>query len=283
MKIERDQTIFVGESTQSKRSQQPEEKQAQKAGQKSIFAGDLSGVTDPILQKKQEAQQKALKVVSDAWDGDKKIDEDIVARQENIKSLQSEMGEARKELSALEQEKERLRGQYEDEKNPEYQSRVEELNKHIEYYRVEVDSKQKNIQAENAVIKGIKQERLKSAPMAKAQKQAEAIESAASEEIMGMLMEESKEHIDGEMAKQEEKAEAVEEKKEAEEELLEKRKTEREEAEERAEEIAESVPVQEMLILDRKQYDIQKEVQDIMDKMKLVAEDIKGAMVDENI
>ena len=41
------------------------------------------------------------------------------------------------------------------------------------------------------------------------------------------------------------------------------------------------MPLQEFLELGQARSDVQKEVQDIVNNMKLVAEDIKGAMVDD--
>ncbi len=230
MRVERNQSIYVGNRTENQNNQAK--------GRKSLFAGDLNQGTDPILQKKQEAQRKALKVVSDAWEGDQQIDEDITSRREHIKKAQAEMGEARKELSALEQQQSKLLQQFEETGNAELREQAQSMQEHIDYYRKQVDGLEGEIQTESAVIRGIKLERLKSAPMVKAQKEADAIMEAASEEIVGMLVEEGKEHIDEEVEKQKERAEAVEEK---------------------------------------------KEVQDIVNKMKLVAEDIKGARVDEMI
>ena len=43
------------------------------------------------------------------------------------------------------------------------------------------------------------------------------------------------------------------------------------------------MPLEEILILDSKQDDIQREIRSMLDKMKLAVEDIKGAMVDQNI
>ena len=63
----------------------------------------------------------------------------------------------------------------------------------------------------------------------------------------------------------------------------EKRKTEKEKDEEFVEELAESMPMQEMLGMSQKMDEIQKEVKEIVDKMKLLSEDIKGVVVDETL
>ena len=53
--------------------------------------------------------------------------------------------------------------------------------------------------------------------------------------------------------------------------------------EEITEELTEEMPMEEMLTLEQAKTDVQKEVQNIVDKMKLVAEDMKGAVVDKSV
>ena len=107
----------------------------------------------------------------------------------------------------------------------------------------------------------------------------EDIMEQAGEEIVGMLLEEGKEHLDEEQKLREEKAEKLEEKKEEQEAFIEAQK----EKKEAAEEFVEDMPMEEMLTLEQVKLDVQKEVQNIVDKMKLVAEDMKGAVVDESV
>lgn len=279
---------------------------------------------DSILQKKQEAQKKALKVVSDAWDGDRKIDADLAARGEKVRALQEESGNAKKELAAYETEKETLRENCgvavdsdeqkdlelllkqreadragsgvtlteEEQKRleeigrqerTEYQSQVLAMDEAKDYYRDIIEKNEKEIRMENAIIRGIGLERLKSDPMLNAQKEAAAIREAANEEMIGMLTAEGRDHIDEEQEEKEEKAEESREKKAEQEELVEKRKDESEEAKKRAEELAEDMPTKEYMELEQMRTNVQKEVQDIVDKMNLVAEDIKGSLVDDKL
>jgi seryl-tRNA synthetase len=100
---------------------------------------------------------------------------------------------------------------------------------------------------------------------------------SASKEILGMLFDEGKDHIDEEQKKQEEQAEALKEKKEEQEELIEKRKEDREEAEELTEEIIQGTDD----VSGKTLSEVQQELKEILDKMKLIDEDIKGAQVDE--
>lgn len=275
MKVERNQSIYVGN-----RSHRGPEKREDR---KTLFAGDMKQDVDPIWQKRQEAQKKALKVVTDAWDGDKQIDNTVESMEEHIRQLQTEMGQARKELGDLTAKQDELKRQFEETGDAEYEEWANDLQEHIDYLSRQVDDFEAQIGSEGSAITNIRLERLKSAPMVKAEKQADAIMEAASKEIIGMLVEEGREHIQEKMEEQQKKAEAIEEKKEEQEELLEKRKTEKEKDEEFVEELAESMPMQEMLGMSQKMDEIQKEVKEIVDKMKLLSEDIKGVVVDETL
>ena len=325
MKVQKELSIYMGESTRAMRRQEMEEQQAGKGkkNQKSVFAGELNGIQDNILVKQQKARKEALKVVTDTWSGDKKIDNGLKERRERIKSLQEEVGNAKKELADIARQQEDLQERYgidadsaeqkdlelllksrEAGRNPEvsltkeererlaglagqelteYQSRVLELDSYGDYHRAIIAEDEKQIEIENKIIRDTKLERLKKDPMQGAQKQAEAIEEAAGKEILGMLAEEGKEHVDKEQEEKEEQAEEAKEKKEEQEELLAKRKDEREEAKKRAEALAESLPTEQLLSLDKIQEDINREIQNSVDKMKLIEEDIKGAAVDQTL
>lgn len=325
MKVQKELSIYMGESTRAMRRQEMEEQQAGKGkkNQKSVFAGELNGIQDNILVKQQKARKEALKVVTDTWSGDKKIDNGLKERRERIKSLQEEVGNAKKELADIARQQEDLQERYgidadsaeqkdlelllksrEAGRNPEvsltkeererlaglagqelteYQSRVLELDSYGDYHRAIIAEDEKQIEIENKIIRDTKLERLKKDPMQGAQKQAEAIEEAAGKEILGMLAEEGKEHVDKEQEEKEEQAEEAKEKKEEQEELLAKRKDEHEEAKKRAEALAESLPTEQLLSLDKIQEDINREIQNIVDKMKLIEEDIKGAAVDQTL
>lgn len=323
MKVQKELSIYMGENTRAMRRQEMEGQQSGRGKKKTVFAGELGGIQDNILLKKQQAQKQAFKVVTDTWSGDKKIDNDLKERRERIKSLRGEVQNAGKELNEIADRQEELRQCYgvdadsaeqkdlelllksrEAQRNPEvsltkeerehlaaiqgqerteYQSRALELDASGDYYRNIIAESEKQIKVENSIIRETKLERLKKDPMVAAQKQADAIEEAAGKEILSMLIEEGKEHIDEEQAEKKEQAAEAKEKKEEKEELLAKRRDERKEAEKRAEELAESLPVEELLDLDKVQGEIQKEIQNIVDKMNLIAEDIKGAAVDTTL
>lgn len=312
MKIQKNVAVFAGQEPQSRKAQ---EEQKGQQDRKTVFAGSLQKDTtrNLIEQKRQEAQQKALKIVSDVWEGDKTIEADLQSRRERIeavkqenKALRSNVTELREQQADLQkncgvsedsqeqQDLELLRkvqnGDFTKEEYErsleireagltDYQEHQLSIDESIKDYEKTIEKNNGIIYSENAAIRSISQERLKYAPMVAAQKQADEIKDAASDEIIGMVVEDAKEHIDEEQEKKEEQAEKIKEEKEVQEELLEKRK---EEAQER-EELIEDIPMDEILTISKNKTDLQKEIQEIVDKMKLVAEDIKGTVVDSEI
>lgn len=321
MKVERNITIFTGEQAQASGTEKAEqERQGQNKKNGVFFAGGFQGdmtVRDRIQQKKEQAQKQAMKVVQDAWDGDRAIDDDLNERRDRIRELNQSTREAQDRLGELRGQQENLKEAYgvagdsqeeqelallrkrnaaargggslseeemqrcnEIEKKglSDYQKEQLSLDEHIRTQQEVIDGNERQVLIENAVIRGTKLERLKHHYMADAQKQAEEIKEAAGGEILGMLVEDAREHVDEEQEEREEKAEEIKEKKEEQEKLIEKRKEDKEELEE----IIEDMPVDEMMDLAKTQEEVQQELKDIMNKMALVAEDMKGAVVDAN-
>lgn len=277
---------------------------------------------DPIAAKKEEARKKAMKIVGDAFHNDLKIDKDIEARRERVSALQAERGEARNSMKEIEGKRAMLRDTYGVEEDSqeeqelkllekeikarmpdnsvtismeeakkieelkanglsEYQQRsLEMLESEIPYANIDYDNKQE-IMMENQIIAATKLERLKSHPMLDAKEQAEAIMDAASKEIVGMLVDEAKEHIDEEAEKEKEAAKEKAEEKEELEAKIEKTKEEKKEKEKVTEEILEGVS--EVANNSKDMETAQQEIKDMMNKMKLIEADIKGAAVDKTV
>lgn len=314
MRIER-QTIYMGADPQYA-------EQGKEGVRKSVDASMLTAKFDPIAAKKAEAQKKALKVVGDVFAGDRKIDEDLESRRAKIRDLQKENGIHRKAIAELEEMREDLRKQYgvsedsQEEKDlqllakamdasrsgsgvrltdeerkrlkeiqskelTEYQQRSLEIKKFEEPYWKSIEENEKEIETESRVISGISRERLKKDPMVNAQKQAETIMKEASQEIIGMIMEDAKEHVDEDLEEKKEAAREKAEEKEEQEERLEKAREKRREQKEVIEDILEA---SEGLIMQGTEMKaVKKEIQEIVNKLKLVEDDIKGAAVDANI
>lgn len=292
-----------------------------KAG--SVFGGNLNDLTDTIAEKKQKAREQAMKIVGDAWAGEQKIDTDIEMRRKKVKELQKEIGACNKEIQWFEEERNRLQEVYgvgndsieqqeldllakeidsgmpgkrvsltKEEREQlaqikehgltEYQSRSLELKKLAKDYEEQKYKLGKEIEIENAIISATSIERLKNNTMGDARKQADAVLEEASEEIVSMAVEAGVEYVEEKLEEQVDEAKQRAEEKEIREERLEKIKEQKEEKQEKvSEEIIESSA--ELTDIDTKQAEVQKELKEVMDKMKLLAEDIKGVKVDEMI
>lgn len=318
MKISENITIFSGAKYQEG-LQEVHSKAGKNKGGTTVFAGALNDdlFQYDIFQRKKEAREKAMKVVGDVFAGDLAIDEDLQKRRELVDELEAESLDLQKKIDAVSEEQHQLAKQYgitEDSVEQqelelvrkyrnslmkgaltpeermqaaaieargltEYQQRQLELDEAKSTYQEAFTANGQKIREENAIIRGTRQERLKHSPMVKAQKQAEDIMEAASEEIIGMVMDAAKEHIDEATEERKEEAEKIEEKREEQEAFIEKQQEKNREQEE----LLEEIPVEEMLQLDQIQSNVQKEVEEIVNKMKLVAEDIKGAAVNQMV
>ncbi|NLG03099.1 MAG: hypothetical protein GX567_04630, partial [Clostridia bacterium] len=165
----------------------------------------------------------------------------------------------------------------------EYQKQALEMESYKSVHRKEIDEGKKLIIEENAIIRGVKLERLKSNPILKAKQEADSIMDAADEEIRGMLIDESKKFIDEKHKEEEEAAKKRAEEQEEKEELIEEIRKDKQEQKERTEKKKTEGLTEQVLELEEVKTDVKAEVEDIVDKMNLVIEDIKGAMVDEKL
>lgn len=182
----------------------------------------------------------------------------------------------------------------------EYYDRCKDIDDLEKPYKQTIDENTGTIKSYSAANKAIHKGRLdlrKGNPMIAAQEEAEAIMDAARKEIIGMIKDEGMDHIDEELQEKVEQAQENKEKKEEEEEKLEAIREEKariqdqaeaareraKENEERAEELLETLPTEELLRMSDGRADFQQELKDIMNRMKLMAEDLKGAAVDATL
>ena len=323
MNIKNNITIFTGDTQRSIQADTARADQASQGKSKTIYAGNLLTefpLRDRIQERRAQAQERAMKIVGDTWDGDRKIDEQIQQSRDRLRELRSVYKDAQDGIKALETKSEEWMAYYEVDPESQEQQDLELLKKEqasehkwtgveltkeeeeklaeikkqglTEYQELQLELDKeawihretsyftgRQIEKENAVIRGIRLERLKKDPMLKAQQQAEEVMEAARKEAIGMIVDEAKEHIDEEQEEKEEEAEAIKEKKEEQEEILDKR----EEREDELEELMEDMPLEDMADLKNAQTEIQQEIQNLVSKMNLVAEDIKGAKVDANL
>ncbi|MBQ4537187.1 MAG: hypothetical protein II994_06170 [Lachnospiraceae bacterium] len=282
-----------------------------------IYAGNFIEKTDTqemIAIKHQKAEEKAFKVISDTWQGDKTIDAEVEKHRKNVASLQKDIMSDKASIQELRKQQKQMQGafgvadgskeqkdaelllrhqegerlsseerkyveQLQEEGLTEYQSQLLVHNKDVVSYKEHMSGLEEQMKQEMTTIAAIRLERLKSSPMVKASKQAEEIKEAASEEIVDIVFEEGKEHIEEEQKKREEQAEVMEEKQEEFEARLEKWREKNEELEELTESVLEGETTAGGKDIDQ----IKQEVKDMVNKMKLVEEDMKGAVVDETL
>lgn len=319
MRLQNNINVFAGDTRnnaqQAEKTQQIQKNQDNEKS-RTFYAGNFLAefpLRDRIAQKKAQAQERAMKIVGDAWDADRVIDDEIRQRREHIRELQEDNKDAMESLKefrqmedelregfgvaadseeqldlellkrsgpgykATDEEKERL-AKISENGMTEYQRRALEIDKVASYYRGIVAANNGLAAEEDDVIQGISRERVKYHGMVDAQNQAEDVLAASRDEIAGMVVEEAKEHLDEEQEKREEQAEAIEEKREEQEEILEKR----EERQEELEELIEDMPVKETLDMDQTMEEVKQQVQKVLNEAKLLEEDIKGARVDAN-
>lgn len=370
------------------RATQREGKQFGKNGRKSIFAGDIGVQQDQIALRRQRAQKKALKIVGDAWNGDRKIDQGILDIRDKVAQLNAEKKENLSIIAEGEAQKEALRQQYgvsmdsQEQKDLELLERAEDA-KHANKYglltedewnRVKelktrelseedkellqkkelsedpasgvqltdeekeraaqleakgdrlteyqerclsIDKFQSTFETRNekideelmgcyATIRATKLERLKYHGMVDAQKQADEVLDAAGKEILGMMIEEAKDHVDEELEEPREEAKEKAEEKAEEEEKIEERNEKKEDLEAQIDAAHERGEEQEELRREAEERsredadllenmidagvgnvgnvsDIQSEIKTMLHKMKLLEEDLKGSTVDDQL
>lgn len=261
-------SIYAGQDERALRHRQEAalgKNQKNQNNQKGISAVSLNNQSDRILMKKQQAQKKALKIVGDTFSAEKKIDKEV-------EDIRAQADEYRKQLAEIKGYIADLENTPTDEMDEEMRTAHEAA---IQSYKMQSQAlEDEKLYALGRATYDIEIDRLKSTPMLKAQDAAEEIMEAANDEILGMLMEEAKDHIDEEQEKREEEAEKIAEKKEEQEEQLDKSKEKSEELEEVTDAIREAAS---------DSADVQKELDDILEKLKLLKEDLKGAKVDQKL
>lgn len=307
-----------------------------------IFAGDLSVRADRISIIKQQAQKKAMKVLSDVFGTEKKLDQSIDDMSERSQELKEENVAFGKELRQIRADKDRLMEQCgvteesqehkdlellrkerdatkadsgieltEEEKNrlaeihdtgvTDYQKDMLELDDREEFYQEKIEKNENKIIGISKSLNDIAIERLKSHPMVDAAKQADEIMDAANKEIYSELINEGKKHIEEKIEEEKEKAEKRAEKKEEEEkkaEAKEEREALQEEMIENAQnnsdtkvKIAQSsktdhldaADIERMTSYNSQKPETDKKLEEIIDELKLIQDDLKGAAIDTNI
>ncbi len=185
----------------------------------------------------------------------------------------------------------------------EYQERCLKIDGYQKIYETRNDVIKDQIAGYNGSIRATRLERLKFHEMADAQKKAEAVMEAAGKEILGMLIEEGKDHVDEEQEETKEEAEEKAEEEASQEEKIEERKEDTAELEQRIDEAHRENEAREELRREAEERsredavllgdimeagmgtgslsDVKFDVKNMLHKMKLLEEDLKGSIVDE--
>lgn len=284
MKVDNNITLYVGAQPGSSTAMEGTDREQE--NRKTVFAGNLNNnqeksLQDRIAERKAKAQEKAMKAVGEVFHTDLEIDESMEESRQHVKELKEENNAIQDRLADIDKrqvtlEQAKADGEVSEE---EYLSEMKDLKQERMVQEQQMNQNQGVIEGENASIRGTRIERLKHHPMADAWAQADEIMDAARDEVIGMVRQEGVDHLDEEAEKREEQAEEIKEEREEKKELLEKQKEKREEEEAWIEELS----PKEFSDLTKSAEDVQKEVQDMLRKMNLLDEDIKGAAVDESL
>lgn len=289
------------------------EKVNQGAKQGRMFTGKMAESLDTqISEKREEAMQKAKKLLGDVFATEKSIDDDLLDRAKRIKTSEQEIVSANKELKALREEQMALKEQYGITEDSAEQEELELLIKKAESQKLnsgvvltEEEKEQLALIEERGMTEYQSQyfelERF-GEPYRKTISEAQAvikeetaiisavkIERLKSCPMVGAskeaeeIMENANEEIIDMMLEEgrdtiEEKAEENKEKQEIAEEKKELEEEKRKEQTETPE-----VPVNELLHLENIRKEMKQEVDNMLTEMKLLVEDIKGSIVDTEL
>ncbi len=280
----------------------------QQESRKTFFTEDMKNPADPIAEKRRDAQKKAMKVVSDAWDTDKEIDKSIQERREHYREMLALKNEAQSQINDINNQIDALKKEYGITDDMEYKNWPSEFKQAYSDLREpmgelnkQISDADKLMKDDVADIRQITIERLKSNPMLDAQKTVDAINAATDEDIIGMVMQEAKENIESKMEEAQEKAEEAAEKKEIEEEKLEDIQEKRVLQEAMVEQTKEAVekakaenqenntpdiPLEDLMKIAQANTETskaQKSLQEIKNSMSLLEADLTGIEVDTEV
>jgi len=276
-----------------------------------IQASDLNLGQDDITRRKMEAQRNALSVVKKQFKADDKIDEDFKKRRTEMDQLAKASEKMNQEIVEASKRQEQLKEEYgitddsQEQKDvelllkfkrisngtsnesftnedfeqlmnmgesTEYRRRFFQEENYKDLVKEDLEAAQKNISIHTQVIKGVKQELLKHHGMVDASNSADKILEAARKEMIGMLMAESKDYIKEKIDEAVEKGKEAKEEKEKLEEIQEAKKQEDESVNKVSDVVVES---------DINREEIDQKIQEVLDKMKLLEEDLKGISIDK--
>ena len=283
MRIEQEtRNFYVGNLRQAEQKTPEEVAENLKNGR--VYSGKVQFPQDKIAERRKAAQEKAMNIVKAAFAGERIVDASVEEMETSIEKGKEEMLAQKAELNRIAEEKEKLKGNN-FLTSEEYTREMEALTKAEEHFKGLIQDGKKYEDRTIQALTDISIERAKSNPIGDAAKEAEAVLDAGSKDVIGMLFEEAKEHMETEFEKQQEAAE----KKAAEEKELEER-IEEMRAEKKEEKESDTPAIEQLERSTRRMVkiaetgeSIQKELKNVVDRLKLDLEDLKGAAVDETL
>ncbi len=291
-------------------------------GQNNVINGKTLNLGSNLLdEKKAQAKKDAMKLIRNAFEGDQKISNEFNEKKRHVEELIKDKGEADKVINNIENERKMLRDEYgltenskeekelkllekdfkstlpgsdvslsEEERKAvaeikergltEYQSRSMEKLDYAKNYIVKSYANTLEIQDENRSLGMMEREMLKNTSMIEAKKEAKKLEEEANEQVVTIAMDEAKDNVDSDIEEKKEEAERIKEKKEEIEERIDASKKRRDEMEEFSEKTLEGA--ESMSRITKSVDEAQQEVKEMMSKMKMLDEDIKGIEIDDN-
>ena len=283
MRIEQEtRNFYVGNLRQAEQKTPEEVAENLKNGR--VYSGKVQFPQDEIAERRKAAQEEAMSIVKAAFAGEQIIDASVEEMKTSIEKGKDEMVAAKAEMNRIAEEKERLKGNN-FLSSEEIDAELAELNKAEEHFKGQIVNGKKYEDRTLQALSDITIERAKSNPMVNAGKEAEAALEAGGKEIAGMLFEEAKEHMETELEKQQKAAEEKAAKEKELEERIEEMRAEKKEENETETPAAEQLEksTRRMVKIAETGEAIQKELKNVVDRMKLDLEDLKGAAVDEGV
>ncbi len=226
--------------------------------------------SNPLEEKTQDARKKAMKLVSDAFHGELEADKMMESQRDRFKELQNELADLTEQINAMEES-----GLPEEATAEER----EEYGKALAEFKKQADAAKTEMRAIDQTLRSTKIERLKTDPVGDAFDQAEKIMEAAGDAAVSEAVSAGMEHIQDELEDKKEEAEKLEEEKERLEEQIEKTREKKKEQEEITEEIPEATNQTQTPGLSVTE--AQDQVKNMLSKLGLIEEEIKGAAIDE--
>lgn len=281
MRIEQEtRNFYVGNLRQAEQKTPEEVAENLKNGR--VFSGKVQFPQDKIAERRKAAQEKAMNIVKAAFAGERILDAGVEEMQSSIEKGKDEMIAQKAELNRIAGEKEKLKGNN-FLTSEEYEREMAELSKAESHFKGLIQDGKKYEDRTIQALTDIKIERAKSNPMVDAGKEAEAVLEAGGKEVIGMLFEEAKEHMETEFEKQQQAAEEKAAKEKELEERIEEMRAEKKEEDDTETPAVEQLErsTRRMVKIAETGESIQKELKNVVDRLKLDLEDLKGAAVDE--